>query len=424
MMRSALLALGIVLSTATQMRFAGTPIGPGELLIVGWIAVGLLDLLAGRISPDLSAFYRLATFWILFALALSIGAAVGSVIEWQDSSLPMLHDTVAYLLMATLSCLSVVVADTSNELRRSAWFIILFGNIAILLQIAAGWELISIPSVDPWFWDRFKGWTENPNQLALGCLVMVMLALYLSSTSTGRLPRTAAFLAAVAPFVAGRLSKSDTFISVMVLSAAVYFLLRVREWTSVVASPPRLRHAFVVLVLAFVLPALASVWPFARTGADDAEAFALSLAKDKGGQASERTLDLRLYLWEQATKVGLSSGSLGLGPGPHLPPPPPPIRAGGNWDEPFEAHNTFLDVFLQGGILAVAVLGGLLATTGLRLYRRRMDVLLTFLIALTIFSNAHFSIRHPIVWFGLSLCVFAGSARPNLDFSHAPRARG
>ena len=422
MMRSALLALGIVLSTASQMRFAGTPIGPGELLIVAWIAVCVLDLLAGRRSSDFSAFYRLATFWILFALALSIGAAVGSVVEWQASSLPMLHDTVAYLLMATLSCLSVV--GTSTQLRRTVWFIILFGNIGVLLQIAAGWELISLPSVNPWFWDRFKGWTENPNQLALTCLVMIMLALHLSSTSAGRLPRIVAFLAAVAPFVAGRLSKSDTFISVMFLSAVVYFILRVREWTSVAASPLSLRHAFVVLALIFALPALASVWPLAKAGAGDAEAFALSLAKDKGGEASERTLDLRIYLWEQATKVGLSSGSMGLGPGPHLPPPPPPIPAGGNWDEPFEAHNTFLDVFLQGGILAVAVLGGLLATTALRLYRRRMDVLLTFLIALTIFSNAHFSIRHPIVWFGLSLCVFAGSARPNLDLSHAPRTKG
>jgi len=424
MMRSALLALGIVLSTATQLRFGGLPIGPGEILIVAWIMAGMIDLVAGRVSPDFSAFYRLATFWILFALALSIGAAVGSVIEWQDSSLPMAHDTFAYLLMAALSCFTVVVVDTSAQFRRTAWFLILFGNIGILLQIAAGWELISLPSVDPWFWDRFKGWTENPNQLALTCLVMIMVALHLSSTSAGRLPRIGAFLATIAPFVAGRLSKSDTFISVMFLSAAIYFLLRLRAWTSVVASPPRLRHAFVVLVLAFVVPTVASVWPLAKAGADDAEAFALSLAKDKGGEASERTLDLRIYLWEQATKVGLSSGSLGLGPGPHLPPPPPPIRAGGNWDEPFEAHNTFLDLFLQGGMLAVAVLGGLIATTALGLYRRRLDVLLTFLIALTVFSNAHFSIRHPIVWFGLSLCVFAASARPNLDFSHAPKARG
>jgi O-antigen ligase len=210
----------------------------------------------------------------------------------------------------------------------------------------------------------------------------------------------------------------------MFLSGVVLVVLRLREWVSAAASPPDLRHAFVVLAIILAVPAAASVWPFAKAGASDAEDFALSLAKDKGGAASERTLDLRLYLWQQALEKGLSHGSFGLGPGPHLDPPPQLTRDSESSNDSFEAHNTPLDVFLQAGILGVALFGGLLVSTALPLYRRRMDALLTFLIALAVFCNAHFVLRHPVVWFALSLSVSAACSPPYFDSSARSNARG
>lgn len=421
MMRSALLALGIVLSSATQMRVANLPFGPGEFAILLWIVVGVLDLLAGSASPDFAPLFRLAAFWILFTLALSVGAFIGFLVENRVSTELLLHDTFAYLLMGVLSCLAVSIPDAPVQFRRTAWYLMLFGNLGIAAQIAAGRQLISLSSVDPWYWDRFRGWAENPNQLAITSCVMVLLAVHLSLTSAGFF-RLVGVLAAVGPFIAGRLSKSDTFISVMILSGAILLILRLRDWLLADTYRVHLGYALAVLTIILALPAAVSVWPFAETGANDAEALALSLAKDKGGEASERTFDLRLSLWEQAMEVGLSSGSFGLGPGPHLDPPSITTRVD-NWDEPFEAHNTPLDVFLQGGMLGLAVLGGLLASTALQLYQRRVSALLTLLVALAIFSNAHFVLRHPIFWFALSFCVTAGYAAPELEFSPTPNGR-
>lgn len=406
MTRDALLALGISLSSATQWRFSGLPLGLGDLLIVLWIQICVFDLLARRSLTHVAALYRLATFWGLFAFALSIGALVGFIVEYNVAIDFSLHDTFAYLLMATMTCLAVAIADAPVHFRRAAWLLMLFWNIGISAQIAAGWEIIHLPSVEPWYWDRFRGWAENPNQLAIACCVTTLLAVHLASTSTG-FGRLFGFLAAVGPLVAGRLSKSDAFISVMIFSGALLFGLQLRRWISTAGSRSDLRYAFVLLALIFAIPATVSLWPFAKAGASDAEDFALNLAKDKGGAASERTLDLRLHLWQQATQLGMRSGSLGLGPGPHLDAP----DTAHNRDNPFEAHNTPLDVFLQGGMLGLVALAGLVASTALLLYRAKLDALLVLVIAVTIFSTAHLIIRHPIVWFAMALCVSTGCAQ-------------
>jgi hypothetical protein len=421
MIRSALLAIGIVLSSATQMRVAGLPVGPGELIILLWIVVCVFDLLAEPASRDLTALYRLGIFWFLFALALGVGAFVGFLVEDHVSVDLLLHDTFAYLLMCALSCIAVSLPNAPVQFRHTAWNLILFGNIGIAIQIAAGWEFISLPSVDPWYWDRFRGWAENPNQLAIMSCALALLAVHLSLSSSGFV-RIVGLLGAVGPLVAGRLSKSDTFISVMVFSGVILMALRLRHWLLTTAPRSRLRYALAVLTIALALPAAISVWPLATMGASDAEAFALSLTKDKGGTASARTFDLRLYLWDEAMQAGLRSGSLGLGPGPHLDPPY--FLTHRDYNEHFEAHNTPLDVFLQGGILGVAALAGLLASTALQLYRRRSDALLTLLIALTIFSNAHFLLRHPIIWFAVGFCVSEGCTRPpQVRFLPAQHAR-
>lgn len=412
MTRDMLLAFGLAMSSATQWRFPGLPLGLGDLCIVLWIGVSFFGLLAGRITPQVEALFRLATFWGFFAFALSIGAVVGFTIEYQVAVEPSLHDTFAYLLMATMTCLTVATADAPARFRRMAWLLILFSSIGLTVQIAAGWDIIHLPSVNPWYWDRFRGWSENPNQMAIICCVLSLLALHLAITSSTTSGRLLGLLGAVAPLVAGRLSKSDTFISVMIFSSVLMFLLQLRRWVAASKYSSDLRYSFVLLAVILAVPMAISLLPFAKAGASDAESFALGLAKDKGGAASERTLDLRLSLWNQALTLGIHSGSLGLGPGPHLNPPE--NSAAHMLDDPFEAHNTALDVFLQGGIIALAALAGFFASTAVLLYRAKLDTLVVMIVALAIFSTAHFLIRHPVVWFALALCISTGCAQTRL----------
>jgi O-antigen ligase len=146
----------------------------------------------------------------------------------------------------------------------------------------------------------------------------------------------------------------------------------------------------------------------------------------KGNQQdTEKTAQIRLEAWGQAIDRGLESGMLGLGPGPHLPIPAS-IRAGrqdpagepkylehpqANGTPNFEAHNTLLDIFTQGGLMAVLSLFWLVAATLLLTYRTRLDGLTTLLCGLTIFSIFHLLVRHPIFWFAIAICLVVAESR-------------
>ena len=69
MFLDSLLALGLVLSTATQLRFGDTPFGSGEMCLVLWL--GLLLCLQPRRAALRSyvAFVHVAAFWLILFVA-------------------------------------------------------------------------------------------------------------------------------------------------------------------------------------------------------------------------------------------------------------------------------------------------------------------------------------------------------------------
>ncbi|XSC48577.1 hypothetical protein ACF1BQ_025065 [Bradyrhizobium sp. RDT10] len=115
----------------------------------------------------------------------------------------MLHDTFSYFVVAALSCLVAATTKADHALRRLQWLLITFWNISLVMQIALGWEFIRLPSVDPWFWERFRGWSENPNQLALYCALLAALSLHLALSARG-FGRLAALLSCLPSLVVGR----------------------------------------------------------------------------------------------------------------------------------------------------------------------------------------------------------------------------
>jgi O-Antigen ligase len=418
-----LLALGILLSTASQLRPTGAPIGPGEICLVIWIVLMIgreVIQLDPRFTPALS---RLVLFWLLFAVAQSIGTLAGFAIgDVHDSSLFM-HDVMAYPLLATISMLSVVGPDAGSRLNRVAWFLVTLGSVTLGLQVAQAWELVSMGSIDPWYWDRLRGWSENPNQLAILCAVLGLLSLHLADVAASTPARIAAVGGAVLPIYVGRLTKSDTFGLVLVAAGPIFIALKLR--TRLLSHQPRLTVslAFAWIGILALPPLLVSAAPFGYSLAVEAQELAGDMAKGDQ-QDTEKTAQIRLQAWQQAIDRGLESGMLGLGPGPHLPIPAW-IRAGRQnpSEEPnyierpdingtpnFEAHNTLLDIFTQGGLLAVLGLIWLVATTFLLTYRAKLNGLTTLLCGLTIFSIFHLIIRQPIFWLAIAMCLVAAES--------------
>ena len=175
-----------------------------------------------------------------------------------------------------------------------------------------------------------------------------------------------------------------------------------------------------IFVLALPLVA-AYVVPLGASAATELEDFIKGMTKGGGGHDTAETARLRVEVWNRAMRRGIESGMLGLGPGPHLEIPPS-IVAGrrDSTNDPkhvehpefgfvpnFEAHNTFLDLFIQGGLIAVLSLGWLVATALVVTHRAELDALTTLLCGLAVFSIFHLIVRHPIFWFATSLCLVA-----------------
>jgi O-antigen ligase len=173
-------------------------------------------------------------------------------------------------------------------------------------------------------------------------------------------------------------------------------------WVRDVDVGPTLRGAAVVLgVMALPLMVVAAVPFWSAATAEVEERSAEVYADDNQGET-------RLNLWREAVEKGIESGLAGYGPGPHLTSKsykrPPPDK--------FEAHNTSLDLFTQGGLVALLAFVWLAASTLVTGWRARLPALVALTAGIAVFSMFHFVVRHPIFWFGIVLCLLESARTP------------
>jgi hypothetical protein len=425
--RDALLALGLVLSTASQLRPTGLPVGPGELCLVTWIALmlgGTRDLLRSKLTPALS---RMLVFWALFATSLCIGSMTAFAIsDIHDPNL-FIHDSLAYPLLAAISLLATADSSAGCRLQRSAWLLVWFSNVFFAIQLAWGWNLISIPEMDPWYWDRFRGLSENPNQLAIFCAISTFLSLHFAEHFPGVRRRLAALLCTILSVYVGRLTKSDTYGLILVAGMLLFLMLKLRTWLLMPGRKLTFRAAAAGLVLVASPIIGATALLFANLVEIETADLAKDMAKGTSEETSE-TANIRLDAWSRAIDRGIESGMLGLGPGPHIEIPPTLVAARQDAVEPkyiehpqvngtpnFEAHNTFLDLFTQGGLIAVLSFGWLIATAFRLVYRVPLDALTAMLCGITILCVFHLVIRHPLFWFAIAFAMVVGTNARDLS---------
>jgi len=423
----ALLALGLLLTTASQLRRGDLPIGPGELCLVLWLVLMLgreLGWLGPRLSPALA---RLLVFWTLFAFAQGLGFLTGLFVGEQYDFRWLLHDTMAYPLLIAVSCLSVVDPGARPRLRRVAWLLTVFGSAALAFQVAVGWRLLDVPLIQPWYWERFRGWSANPNQLALLCVVLGPLALHLAETTARPGGRLIAILCMILPIYVGRMTGSDTFTLALAASGPIFVAVKLRTW--LLRSERRMAvHSEFAWIVVLGLPLmLVSLVPLVFAVTADAGIFATDLAKN-GGKELRQESDLRFSLWTEAVQLGVRTSFLGLGPGPHLEIPASIVDARAktkdqpeNLEHPqqtaapnFEAHNSFLDLLTQGGIIAVLSFAWILFVSMRAAYQARLAALTALICGLGVFCMTGLIVRHPLFWFAIALCLVADDGTDRL----------
>jgi hypothetical protein len=413
MILDSLLAFGLLLATATQLRIGDTPLGPGEMCLAVWLGLSLC-LQAGR--PALTSNPALAsnpasagvvTFWLILIVAESVGMIVGFATELFFDTAHIVHDIIAYSFLFGLGCMMAHELANERRRRRVTWLIVLFGAASLSLQLAGAYGWISLPiPVDPWFFDRLRGWSNDPNQLGFLTGSLTLLSIHLAETATARIGMLAAATCAVLAFAVGVLTKSDSFILGILTAGTVVLAIKSSLWLGAFKWGLTFRAASVGIALLGLPMLVVAALPFAPAAVERMEAKYQALY-DEDGQG-----DLRFHLWTEALAKGVDAAMLGLGPGPHLTQKawkrPPPAK--------FEAHNTPLDLFVQGGLLALLALAWLYASLILATTRAKLAALAALSCGFVVFSMFHFIIRHPIFWFGVVLCLLEAASVSKFAF--------
>jgi hypothetical protein len=413
------MAMALLLALATQLRIAGA--GPGVALLALCIALALgLALWRGAAGVRGDAL-SLFAFWALLAAAMSLGSIASTVRAFPVDVSLVSHDIGAYMLLTLLTLSFATLPERAQRLRRIQWWVAVFGACLSALQFANALGLISLPGVDPWYWDRMRGWAENPNQFALLSLLVGFCAVALIDGCETRAQKAAAALSAAVALGVGFQAKSNAYALMVAAGLLVYLALKgVRALSAAERSGiPAIGAALMLASTAGFALTLVSAQVNLRTELK-------SMAGDMARKGDDESADaaLRLALWRQAVEVGWNSGGFGLGPGPHLAIPQSLIAARKAEREPkyvehpkegvapnFEAHNTVLELFVQGGALAVGAFAWILATAVRRAWRAGQDGVIALIVATIAFGSFHVVFRHPLVWFCLCLGVLAESAR-------------
>ena len=126
-MIEAILALGLVITTATQLRAGGLPLGPGEMLLLVWLCLAGLRQILSRPLIVNPALWRVIMFWCVFVVSLSVGMINGLIIEPFQDYQGIFRDTFAYALMLAISIMMAISLTDEAERRKVVWCIVLFG---------------------------------------------------------------------------------------------------------------------------------------------------------------------------------------------------------------------------------------------------------------------------------------------------------
>jgi hypothetical protein len=329
-----------------------------------------------------------------------------------------MHDCLADPLLAAVSCAMVAGADAARRLQNVARAMIALGvpSCALLLAQAAG--ILSVGSIEPWFWERFRGWSDNPNQLAVLCLSLAVVALHGIETARRATQWWCAMLCLVLAVWIGRLSQSDGCTFALLAAGLVFTAMKMRTWLVMRAPRVTLRTAAAWIIILSIPFAAAAIAPIVLSTPNSISSLVAGLEKD-GGKYADSETNLRLALWSQAFERSVRSGMLGLGPGPHLQMPPEiaadhasGINERGEMQSPhqgaaanYEAHNTPLDLLTQGGLILVISFFWLFGRALTGVFRFGYAGLTAMLCGVILFGMTGLIIRQPLVWFAISLCL-------------------
>lgn len=365
-------ALGVALTTASQLRIPGLPLGPGEMVLASWVApAAALALWRGKVSASPMGLV-VVLFWLLAFTTLLLGGLVG--VDRQQPQ-HFYHDLLAFTFVASTLAVFVTQPGLEERIRFAIPLVALASTLPVLLLLLAGFPV--------WEGPRLQGWAVNANQLALAFAPIPFAAFHQFGESGWRV-RLAHTVALLCALVMGVFTLSDALLVAWLIALVTGAAL---VWLRTAASPGTLLPKAAAY---FLVPALA-VLAVALRGREvyDKVAGGVSDVYTYGGQGS-----VRITLWRNGLEAMASSPLVGNGPGPQS-----------GLFGPFtgsEAHNTLIDWGASTGLVGLALYVGIMFWTARRAWRAGNLSMLLLLVAIFAFSLFHYVLRQPIFWFYLT----------------------
>lgn len=369
-------ALALVLTTATQLRWGGLPIGFGELMLVVWLIVVGFQIIKQKRIPLSSPLKLFLVFWSVVLILLFAGWLVGFFQGVADVRAGT-HNLFAYLFVCLITLTAIIYLDNEQVITIGK-LVLIFAVVGLVPLWIYGQFFNEIGPLNIWYGgSRFLGWAVDPNQTAILITPLPFIALYYYRQSHTFIHKIVFMALLVGALVLGIGTDSDSLKVAWVGAIVVYFFLALLVRGS-------LSYLKLVLVSAIIL-FICCTGIFVFGSKIYASVEYMYYLGDQG--------PVRLALWANGLHATSNSLLVGFGPGAYS-----------GVQEPFsgsECHNTFIDWMTNTGVVGFLLLFFLLAFIFVKAILRRTNEVVAVLTTLIIVSLFLYVIRHPVWWFYL-----------------------
>lgn len=398
----------VILTVCTNLRIGGLPLGPGEAGLVALMA-GVLYWRRHQLAVVAAQFRPLLYFWGAY-LAIVLVAGGLSLLR-SRLSVGAAHDVVASTFSISVGFLALVLVHgaprAGSEMgARMAVVGVLVALLAFVLIVIdylnGNAALSSALHANQWWWGRFNGWAQDPNQWGFMLMVACMLALL---TLKGR---WALLIFSVGLWLLLEVRSDAAIGGILAFGVTLLGLALFR-----VPSARRLAvTALAVLVIlvgvfktvgerhppSLILTGIGSMVKVAPKPEMLGKRQEMAANPIYTGYGANK-LDQRLAIWTNTLEAWKLSPVVGLGPGAYSGATGPLQNT--------ESHNLILQVLVNAGVLGVLAAASLLGWLLWRLWLSPEGVLwIALIVGVLVQGMAQYMMRHPLFWVVMALAAW------------------
>lgn len=390
-------SVAIFLSISTNLRITGIPIGLGEIFLA------LLIAGCAFLKPWHQIKNGLFLFWVAVWFCMTLGFAFGNV-----TGALRLHNTLAYGYTGflTLAFLAIFNQLDETDLRRVLLYFIVISTIALwvgfIIYLNFDQTTLANLRIDTSDHGRYQGWCQNANQMSLMLVPTPFLISYLWSTShRTRLNSIGWLTLLLLSVLMGLMVRSDALGFSWILGIGILGILYILKRDCIGAK--HLAVLLAVFIVGFLSVRFAAQQGWLGESAHG-QLYAQEAVIEKlriGHGETQQKVNVRVQLWKNALHVWEESPVVGHGPGAYsfFKLSETESLTG------MEAHNTLIDLMVQGGLLLGAAYLLLFGWLMITLWRSGQWLLLTSTLVIFSFEFFMFHIRQPVIWFYLTLVL-------------------